>query len=653
MVLQSIGCISNRKARRILQAALVLLMLILSFACGNPCPTDTDFHWCTYPPPTPVGKPDYCCVPKGQTNSANSNCCPGGQLVQQLSEMPRPDLSYTNLDGLVDFGTTVLRVDAPDDGDSLVTNLKGRVAIVGGVCAEAQCPLQVVLIELQPIKANFTSAKGRSVSKVFVRNANIWTGTRLSDGEISMDSNSKLALEAIIDGKKIAGVLNPTSWLKGTLLYNQTRLTATGYSLNNRIDISGSFTDENNDINVTLKIVIWATNCEPVIHPSAQCMLGIDTAGPGYVHFDSDFSMLGNWQSSQDLCDALAAPDPVRVCTAGGSTEFSTFTCKMLPEPSPSNKAEIAKLLKFRWQDANGTVFSNQYSVNVQQMPMFPVTLVVENKWGKVVSDTLINVPECSSTVALAPGACAWERVSNSHQRGNQWCPKGAFLTALEFEGDKAYSALDEPQIGYARCCVPQSMQPTTWGSCSWVEIGRQSHQQGKNWCPDNAFLTALDQDSDSGLSAYDSPVIGRAQCCTLAPSGPSESGLCSWVEVGGNQSRQRGGNWCPANAFLTALDLDSDSTYTAYESPIVGRAQCCSLPPSPGAGCGVGRVYDCVGACINQAVAKKWIGDGHCDNGKWGMNLICTAFSNDNGDCPSSGIIPMLTPFIIMTPNP
>jgi hypothetical protein len=508
-------------------------------------------------------------------------CCPGepccmGTKYSRLSQVPRPDLSYSSLDGLVDYGKTTLKVKT-SDGDYIETELKGRVAITEGICSEPPCPLNVLLLELTPIQDQFTSAQGKSISGVFVRNANTWTGTRLNDGTITMDSTNKLGMEATIDGQWQASFLNPNAWFKGFIYYNESRLTDTGPRVNNLIEITGNFADEN--VNVLLAFSIWATDCRPVIQPSGQCRPNIESGLPGYVHFDSDFSMLGNMQSSQDLCDALLAPKYEDVCTSGGDAEFPTFSCKTQPLPSSNNKVEVAKLLKFYWKDANGKVFSDKYTADLDRMPVFPVSLTVENKWGKTVSATLNDAPVCSPDVALEPGACAWEQLSGaqSHQRSDNWCPKGSFLTALDLEGDRSYSAHDAPLVGYARCCAPHKEQSAGWASCSWTAIGRRSHQQGASWCANNAFLTALDLDADQALSAHDSPIVGQARCCTPIGPAPSETGACSWVEIG-RRSHQRGGNWCPTNSYLAALDLDGVRRLSAHDAPIVGRALCCPL---------------------------------------------------------------------------
>lgn len=513
-----------------------------------------------------------CCLPEEPC------CLPlGGSRYSQLAQVSKPDLTHTNLDGLVDFGQTKLRVEIPSANDYFETNLKGRVALTGGICPQPPCPLQVVLAELRPLQDPLTSAKGRSVSDVFVRNANPWNGRRLSDASIDMDAGAKLAIEAVVDGEYHGTIVNLGNEFKGALYPNVTRQTDAGPRVNNRMAISGQFVDE--DLKVTLTLSLWATDCQPVVKPIVECRPNIESGLPGYVHFDSDFLMLGNLQSSQDLCDALLVPDYEDVCTSGGSAEFPTFTCQQQPLPAPSNKAEVAKLLKFYWKDANGTLFSTQYTTDRDQLPVFPVHLTVENKWGKSVSATVSDAPVCTSDVRLAPGACAWEILdeAESHQQSNDWCPVGAFLTALDLEGDPSYSSHDTPFVGYARCCMPRT-EPARWASCAWTAIGARSHQQGPSWCADQGFLTALDLDSDQALSAYDSPIVGQARCCRPTGSTPAENRVCTWVEVG-RRSHQRAGNWCPNSAYLVALDLDGDRGLSAYDAPVVGRALCCSFP--------------------------------------------------------------------------
>ena len=54
----------------------------------------------------------------------------------------------------------------------------------------------------------------------------------------------------------------------------------------------------------------------------------------------------------------------------------------------------------------------------------------------------------------------------------------------------------------------------------------------------------------------------------------------------------------------------------------------------APGDSCGSGEVYDCSGSCVDSATASSYIGDGFCDDGAWGYDLVCGEFSFDGGDC-------------------
>jgi hypothetical protein len=179
--------------------------------------------------------------------------------------------------------------------------------------------------------------------------------------------------------------------------------------------------------------------------------------------------------------------------------------------------------------------------------------------------------------------ACIWVGVENarinSHQPGQSWCPPGHFLTALDLDGPRNYSAHDSPVVGQALCC--QAAPGASWGDSTWVGVekaGIDSHQQGKPWCPSGYFLTALDLDGLRNYSAHDSPVVGQALCSSIAGTTPNWR-ECRWVgvEVAGINSHQPGPSWCPSGAFLVALDLDGPRNYAAHDSPIVGHAMCCS----------------------------------------------------------------------------
>ena len=53
-----------------------------------------------------------------------------------------------------------------------------------------------------------------------------------------------------------------------------------------------------------------------------------------------------------------------------------------------------------------------------------------------------------------------------------------------------------------------------------------------------------------------------------------------------------------------------------------------------PGSSCGEGKVYDCVGNCFLLSEVLSYMGDGFCDDGYYGMDLLCPEFNYDAGDC-------------------
>lgn len=511
-------------------------------------------------------------------NKSGDECCKAEDIESKrlyISQLPNPDLRYTDLDGLVDFRTTKIVVDLPD-GDRLETYLKGRVALTGGVCQQPPCKIQVDFVELRQFKENLSTQENRTVKETLVRNTNIWKGKRLADGTIKIDPGARLGIESKIDGKYRTAIVDAKPNFTGKLFYNVWRTTDFGAVQNNRITITGNMADEN--IKVELTINIWATNCEPVVTPKVTCF-AIDQGDPATLRFDSDFAMLANLKKSQDLCDAMLTADYDKKCKSTGGPESRKFTCQQRTLPPPANKLQTANHLKFEWKDANGKVLSNKFAFNLSWMPKFPVTLSVENEWGKKVATKLNSPPVCTGKMSYSPGACGWRYLGEtlSHRRDKAWCPEGAFLTAVDLDGGTRFSAHDGPIIGSARCCAPETKTPVSWTSQNWHSVGRRSHQKGAPWCPDKTFLTALDLDTDRGISAHDSPIVGHAQCSGPAGTVLSWVNHCSWTEVG-RRSHQRGANWCPAGSYLAAFDLDGDRQLSAHDAPIVGRALCCPL---------------------------------------------------------------------------
>ena len=52
------------------------------------------------------------------------------------------------------------------------------------------------------------------------------------------------------------------------------------------------------------------------------------------------------------------------------------------------------------------------------------------------------------------------------------------------------------------------------------------------------------------------------------------------------------------------------------------------------GRNCAEGQTADCNGDCFNSETLESFIGDGFCDDGTYGMVLVCLEHNCDGGDC-------------------
>jgi hypothetical protein len=378
---------------------LLLLIGVLPLAgCGGGggCGPGEVLDWC--------GGGYYCCSPAG-----GSTCCLG-PYYSSLTEIPSPDLTYATLEGPVDFGTSWLKVNIPEEGDSLIVPVKGKIAMMGGVCSShLDCNLEVVLLELTPLDKAYTTSKGHTVKDMFVRNVNTWKGVRLANTNlIAMDLQNQLALEATVDGDEHGRVLNPNAHFEGQLFYASVRAKGGGMGLvqNNKLMITGEFTD--GTVYAEFAVNMWLADCQPTVTADVACTPNIETdclECYDSLVFSSEFTLLGNLQSDQDLCEAMLAADPHTVCWAeetGEDVTPTTFHCATETLPPASNKVETAKHLDFRWVDAHGFLMSDQYEFVIDYSPAFPVDLTVTNKWGRTVSDELTS-HGCTWNVRLKP----------------------------------------------------------------------------------------------------------------------------------------------------------------------------------------------------------------------------------------------------------
>lgn len=92
-------------------------------------------------------------------------------------------------------------------------------------------------------------------------------------------------------------------------------------------------------------------------------------------------------------------------------------------------------------------------------------------------------------------------------------------------------------------------------------------------------------------------------------------------------------------NTAILLRDFTSD--FVARQVTVVTEAS------NPGDSCGTGRVFDCVGSCVDEETANSWIGDDSCDDGTFldpngvPVNLMCSAFNDDGGDCAQVTPVP------------
>ena len=102
------------------------------------------------------------------------------------------------------------------------------------------------------------------------------------------------------------------------------------------------------------------------------------------------------------------------------------------------------------------------------------------------------------------------------------------------------------------------------------------------------------------------------------------------------------GDGFCDDGAFgydLDCTEFDNDGGDCEDVSPEVDDDEPAPEPdgdgpPEPGQSCGDGVIYDCDLLCVSQSTATSWVGDGACDDGRYGMDLVCEAFNYDDGDC-------------------
>ncbi len=125
--------------------------------------------------------------------------------------------------------------------------------------------------------------------------------------------------------------------------------------------------------------------------------------------------------------------------------------------------------------------------------------------------------------------------------------------------------------------------------------------------------VTAYDTSGNESTSSNEvARYIGQSPSYGSPSTGQTCEGSC------GGQSQN--GCWCDDQCKLYG---DCCPDYGPF-----------CLTPQPGDLCSTGKINDCVLNCVNAPDATSRSGDGNCDGGAYGIDLNCSEFNNDGGDC-------------------
>jgi hypothetical protein len=337
-------------------------------------------------------------------------------VCKQDNKLRAATPSHADFEGPVDTGLSYLNVELPRQDDGARIKVSGKLSIVGGNCPNAECPIALWYVFLQPISEVFSSKKGHSIAGLTALNEGIWRGTKHSDGTFELGTDSKISLSASIDGKHGIMTFNPNSYIRGKIFYNASRKKDNYETTNdNSIVVDGRFLSDSTVLDLHLET--WLTSCQPRVEAIAQCWTGIDYEGE-YVLLNSNYSLLGNLKS-HDLCNAVRPDKGREACTSSGDVEFPSFSCQESQLPSPTDTSSVAQRLRFRWEDAKGKPIGSHATETLSYMPEFPLRLTIRNEWGREVSAEVAQPPSnsgCPSKLMMPPPMPphGFERFGNS-----------------------------------------------------------------------------------------------------------------------------------------------------------------------------------------------------------------------------------------------
>ena len=201
--------------------------------------------------------------------------------------------------------------------------------------------------------------------------------------------------------------------------------------------------------------------------------------------------------------------------------------------------------------------------------------------------------------------------------------------------------------------CIEDSDCVTIWGDCD-VGLGG-CHYSVNDELFDYGYsdeLVDMWLDGDCMQWVCDcmpppNSVCSNGECELTYCDGPNPAGCFQNGCADGFECIDFGNSGYADFCVSSSCSCDEDFIYESYwmctddcnggtcvpEEPQSGDL--CILEESS-VGLSVPGFVDCDGECMDY-MYYAWVGDGWCDEGAWGISLVCEALDCDGGDCPDS----------------
>lgn len=170
----------------------------------------------------------------------------------------------------------------------------------------------------------------------------------------------------------------------------------------------------------------------------------------------------------------------------------------------------------------------------------------------------------------------------------------------------------------------PPNVASNFQGSLQWYEYyGDICYGPEGSMRPSNSHHDISDADQAFGSSKIEClSCHGAHNAAASQPVANPDNTLVAWSGTGNDFCLvcHDGGNG-PHDPAMPA-GVDQHTFYTPLPDPL------------PGDSCGAGMIYDCSGVCVNEADSSLLLANGTCDDGSVSVDLYCSEFNYDDGDC-------------------